>query len=211
MLKKALLKGVSLYNQALFPYTPASLKRKFIFIHIPKAAGTAVRVALGEPERGRRHLPWWVYQQASPKKFQEFYKFAFVRDPLDRAFSGYKYLKSGGNQMDDLSAAEYLMKYKSFNDFVEGELLNGGMIYHPVFRPQSWYLCDWKGEVQVDYVGRFESMAAGFESVAHKLQLEKFNGLSVVNKSSSTHEEFSDGCKKAILEVYRDDYKFFAY
>ena len=72
MLKKLFFKGKSLYQQALFPFTPVGVKKKFVFIHIPKAAGTAVRIALGEPQTGRQPLPWLNYQQASPKRFPEF-------------------------------------------------------------------------------------------------------------------------------------------
>jgi len=211
MFKRALLKGRSIYREALFPYTPASLKGKFIFVHIPKAAGTAVRVALGEPMTGRQHLPWWVYQQASPKRFQKYYKFAFVRDPLDRAFSGYKYLKSGGNKMGDLAVAEYLERYKSFGEFVYCELVNGSMINHPIFRPQHWYLCDWNGEVRVDYVGRFESISSGFENVAGRLGLEGFKGLPVVNKSKSSTENIGIEGIDLISKLYRNDYTIFDY
>ncbi|MGF2733386.1 sulfotransferase family 2 domain-containing protein [Marinobacter sp. DUT-1] len=211
MLKRVLLKGTSIYQQALFPYTLAGLKRKVIFVHIPKAAGTAVRVALGEPVTGRQHLPWWVYQQASPKRFKEFYKFAFVRNPLDRAFSGYNYLKSGGNQVGDLSVSDYLSRYKSFNEFVDDELSKGSMIYHPIFRPQSWYLCDWKGEIQVDFVGKFESIDSDFENVARNLKLSRFKGLDLVNKSPAKCEEISKHTEHKILEIYKNDYKVFGY
>lgn len=206
MLKKFFAKGKSCYRQALFPYTEASVKKRFIFLHIPKAAGTAVRVALGEPETGRQHLPWWVYQQASPKRFQEFYKFAFVRDPIDRTFSGYKYLKSGGNRMGDLEVAKYLEKYESFNHFVESEILNGSMIYHPIFRPQSWYLCDWRGKIQVDYIGNFDTIAKDFEYVARCLELKDFKGLPVVNKTSAAPEMIEEKVEKILREAYRDDY-----
>lgn len=183
MIKKVYSKARSIYKQALFPYTPASLRKKVIFIHVPKAAGTAVRLALGEPDTGRQHLPWWVYHQASTKRFDDFFKFAFVRDPLDRAVSGYRYLKSGGNQMEDLLVAKQINKYESFDEFVSAELVNGSMIYHPIFRPQCWYLCDWKGEVKADYVGKFESMDSDFQVIVDKLGITDFHGLKVANRS----------------------------
>ncbi|MDY0132483.1 MAG: sulfotransferase family 2 domain-containing protein [Desulforegulaceae bacterium] len=211
MFRKILLKTKSIYRQSLFPYSPISLKKKVLFIHIPKAAGTAVRVALGEPETGRLHLPWWVYHQASPQRFNNFYKFAFVRDPLDRVFSGYRYLKSGGNKMGDLEIAKYLEKYKSFNEFLECEFLNGKMIYHPIFRPQSWYLCNWKGEIQVNFIGRFETMADDFDIIADKIGLEDFKELTVINKTLSKPEVFSIEAKEIIYNTYQDDYQIFDY
>lgn len=203
-------KGRSLYQKLLFPYTPASIKKKFIFVHIPKAAGTSVRVALGEPKIGRQHLPWWIYQQASPKRFDEYYKFAFVRDPLERALSGYKYLKSGGNKSGDLIVSQYLKRYKSFNDFVECELLNGNMIYHPIFRPQSWYLCDWNGDIRVDYIGRFENLENDFNHIMKNMGLKQ-SGLPNINKSNGSDEVVSNYSKVLIKKIYKDDYILFDY
>lgn len=211
MLKKIYGKVSSIYNQAAFPYTRAGLKKKIVFIHIPKAAGTAVRVALGEPETGRHHLPWWVYQQASPKKFEEFYKFAFVRNPIDRVLSGYNYLRSGGNQMGDLSVAKYLSRYNSFHDFIEFELLTGSMIYHPIFRPQSWYLCDWQGEIKVDFLGKFETINKDFENIAQAIGLANFDRLPVINKSLRKADLVDDDSKRRIFDIYKHDFEMFGY
>jgi len=205
------LKGAHLYRGLLFPYTPSSMRKKYIFIHIPKAAGTAVRSALGEPPVGRQHLPWWVYHQSSPVRFGAFFKFAFVRDPLDRALSGYKYLKAGGNQEEDIKLSTYLRRYSRFDEFVEEELFRGQMIYHPIFRPQSWYLCDWTGATRVDFLGRFESISRDFEHVADKLRLNNFNGLPVVNKSMAPKEEVGSYAKEIIKEIYKHDYEAFGY
>lgn len=211
MIKRIYSKAYSIYRQALFPYTPASLRRKVIFIHIPKAAGTSVRLALGEPKTGRQHLPWWVYYQASTKRFNKFFKFAFVRNPLDRAVSGYNYLKSGGNQMEDLLVAQQIEKYQSFGEFVSSELVAGSMIYHPVFRPQCWYLCDWKGEIQVDYVGKFESINKDFQSIVDRLGITDFDGLKVENKSKNNVTCVDKSTKTKIYNLYSEDYKLFGY
>ncbi len=211
MLKKIYGKVSGIYNQAVFPYTRASLKKKIVFIHIPKAAGTAVRVALGEPETGRRHLPWWVYQQASPKKFEEFYKFAFVRNPIDRVLSGYNYLRSGGNQMGDISVAKYLSRYNSFHDFIKFELLTGSMIYHPIFCPQSWYLCDWQGEIKVDFLGKFETINKDFENIAQAIGLANFDRLPVINKSLRKADLVDDDSKRRIFDIYKHDFEMFGY
>ncbi|SMO55738.1 Sulfotransferase family protein [Alcanivorax sp. DSM 26295] len=211
MFREILSKTRYIYRQALFPYTPSGVKKKVIFIHIPKSAGTAVRVALGEPEAGRHHLPWWVYQQASPRRFEEYYKFAFVRHPLTRALSAYSYLKRGGNQLGDLSTSDYLNKYNNFEDFLEGELLKGAMIYHPIFRPQSWYLCNYKGEIQVDFVGKFESIDKDFQHVANQIGLKSFDRLPKINNSVSRKETISLAAQKEIFNLYKDDFLFFGY
>lgn len=194
----------SIYNaKIVYPFTKASNSKKFIFIHIPKAAGTSVRQALGEPKTGRQHLPWWVYKRGNPKKYDEFFKFSFVRDPVDRLFSGYNYLRAGGNnQSEDLAVSEYLRKYRDFNEFVEKEILLGFMMNHPVFMPQYWYLCDCYGNIMVDFIGRYETLSKDFEVVANTLAVS--SKLPHANKAKATKllVEPDSYSKSIIKELY---------
>lgn len=211
MLEKLLLKVESIDRKLTFPYTRASIKRKAIFLHIPKTGGTSVKVALGESEKRRHHFPWWVYQQGSPKRFEKFYKFAFVRNPIDRIISGYSYLKAGGNKISDFEVANHLDQYDNFDDFVQFELFKGKMIYHPIFRPQTWYLCDCFGRIKVDYVGRYESFDSDFVEVARQLNIDKLSGLPVINKSPNSLITLNQLSKTIIYDIYRDDYDIFKY
>lgn len=200
--------------QSSFPYTPASNRLKAIFIHIPKAAGTSVRSALGEPTTGRRHLPWWVYKEADYKKFNSYFKFAFVRDPWDRVLSGFDYLKAGGNQAADLAISEALQRYDTFEDFIRLGLCDGYMLYHPVFRPQSWYLCDWAGNVMVDFLGHYESLDKDFCVVAEQLGIPA--SLPVLNRTTTTTgprsiDRRTPMAMEAIARIYADDYRLLKY
>lgn len=213
MLHRVLRKAAHLRYQRAFPFTPACNRHRVIFIHVPKAAGTSVRVALGEPETGRRHLPWWVYKEANPRKFRAYFKFAFVRDPLDRVLSGYNYLRAGGNGVEDRAIAEFLEPYDTFESFVEACLVKGSMIHHPVFRPQSWFLSDWRGNLQVDFLGRFESLDQDFASVASRLGL--LGPLPVTNRSAkvgaASAREVSPHVRQLVARVYAEDYRLFGY
>ncbi len=176
------------YERALygadFPFTSASNRNKFIFIHVPKSAGSAVREALGEPEVGRKHLPWWVYYNANINKFKDYYKFSFVRDPYDRVYSAFSYLCSGGNGRDDLRIAKEIKGYESFGDFVENEICQGRMLSHPLFKPQVDYLYDWRENLMVDYVGRFENIDQDFKVVKSAIGLSD-KRLKMVNKGDA--------------------------
>ena len=92
---------------------------KCIFIHIPKAAGTAVTQALFGPVS--RHVPYFEYEKANPRKFKRYFKFAFVRNPWDRLVSTYFFLKRGGlNEMDRQWAEKNLSVFDNFDSFVRG-------------------------------------------------------------------------------------------
>ena len=69
-------------------------EHRCVFIHIPKAAGTSLTKTLfAAPSR---HLQYTEYERANPKKFKKYFKFTFVRNPYDRLFSAYSFLKKGG-------------------------------------------------------------------------------------------------------------------
>src|SRR5258707_7699115 len=65
-----------------------------IFIHIPKTAGTSLSQALFG--RHSRHIPYIEYEKGNPRKFRQYFKFTFVRNPWDRLVSTYFFLKQGG-------------------------------------------------------------------------------------------------------------------
>ena len=74
-------------------------RHRCIFIHIPKTAGSSiVEMLFNEPSR---HIPYFVYRDANPEKFRQFFKFAFVRNPWDRLVSTYFFLREGGVNEDD--------------------------------------------------------------------------------------------------------------
>ncbi len=57
---------------------------KCIFVHIPKSAGTSVKNALFPNTKGPGHRMAMDYYLENPKKYEEYFVFAFVRNPFDR-------------------------------------------------------------------------------------------------------------------------------
>jgi len=56
-------------------------EHKYIFIHIPKVAGESIKNKLGGAQLPH-HLPAKGIQQQFPAKWNSYYKFSFVRNPL---------------------------------------------------------------------------------------------------------------------------------
>ena len=152
-----------------------------IFIHVPKVAGKSVEQvfldlvgvpweerstlllrknddpALG-PER-LAHLTAREYVECghvAPEEFDSYFKFAFVRNPWARLVSEYRYRN--------------ISTRYSFKDF----LLRG--LPEPSWRdtyrhimPQYDFLYDDKGDLLVDFVGRFERLQQDFDIVCQRL------------------------------------------
>lgn len=212
MTKKDILTRLSMVGyDSDFPFTPSMNKKKYIFIHVPKCAGSAIRSALGEPKYRRRHLPWWVYKTANKKKFDNYYKFAVVRNPVERLLSGYNYFLAGGNANEDLVVANRLKEYSGFSEFVLKGLRHGFYIYHPIFRPQSYYLTDYSGQVMVDYVARYENLREHYTSLADTLGLDLILDEVNVSKIKQDTGSLSSEVMECIYELYAHDFQCFGY
>ena len=163
------------YFGTSYPYRKYFKKHKAIFIHIPKTAGTSILSALaGGRKFHRDHTPWYVYNSINRWRYAHYFKFAFVRNPYDRAVSTYEYLANGGNGMDDLAYKTYFEAHGiDFETFVLEYLDCDKLQEHMLLRPQFIYLYDMHGKLQVDYVGRFETLERDYAVVAEKIGLPR--------------------------------------
>lgn len=156
---------------------------KCVFIHIPKNAGQSIEHVffdlLGltyetrapllmmpndKPELGPprlAHLKWHEYvgcKYMPQEQFDSYFKFAFVRNPWDRAVSIYKYYK--------------FHKKCSYSDFVEKNL--GDWMWRDkqwFVGPQMDFICDEDGALKVDFLGRFERLNSDFKQVCVEIGL----------------------------------------
>ena len=134
--------------------TLIDLKRKFVFVHIPRTGGTSITDSLGGfkkkfPEglsvlgHDTIHDVWG---RVTPEQFESFYKFAVVRNPWEWSVSNWNYIRQ-----NPLHKHHAIMAGLSFRDYV--------CEFAPTNEPPQWdYLAASNGEPLVDLVGRFEQL-----------------------------------------------------
>ena len=204
-----------MFDYALFPYRTWMINMRCIFIHIPKTAGTSILRALGAPERPRVHLPWYVYYIANEGRFAKYFKFAFVRNPWDRAYSAYNYLAQGGNQTTDIEVSEWITNnFPDFEAFLEHGLGSGIARSNHLFIPQSNYIVDYKGGLKVDCLGRVESIDKDFIEIKSRLHL--VTSLERINVSETDRCAYRSAYRnpqsvEIISEIYAQDIRLFNY
>ncbi|NRA94079.1 MAG: sulfotransferase family 2 domain-containing protein [Psychroserpens sp.] len=194
-----------------------SHKHKCIFVHIPKVAGQSIELfflklhglnwktraplllrynptpEIGPPRLAHLKLPDYVnFQYISEDLFNDYYKFAFVRNPWSRTVSFYKY--GGFNQI------------MSFKAFVTKELPKLMVELEYFYGLQYDYIYDEKGNTKIDFVGYFENINSDFKTVCQALHLDT-NELPHRNKSSETKENIT--FKRFLYITYRNPLHLF--
>jgi Sulfotransferase family len=205
---------------------PYSVSQAFLFVHVPKAAGTSVRVALEpwlqQPASGRLdkllsrwHLkPWqerFLPEHASARAarsllgrevFAGLYKFAFVRNPWERLVSQYRFLLSNPSHRRH----RRVLALGSFGAYARFELQRRRFFQYEL-------LTDERGQLLMDFVGRFESLDADFDAVTRRLGISA--RLPHLNRSTAKPGDWRalyDRDTRALVNAaYAREAEFFGY
>ena len=162
------------------PFVSKDHELKCIFFHVPKAAGTSLRKSIYGSKSF--HIPAVRYKSIDAIKFDQYFKFCFVRNPYDRLLSAYEYLKirchSDMSFPDHRWAASNLTVYRDFEEFVLS--LNESSVRNRIksyihFRDQLDWICDSNRErtILADFIGRYETISEDYERLQEKLKLQK--------------------------------------
>lgn len=182
-----------------------------IFIHVPKCAGSSVATSLfGDNPTG--HMPLYWYEKQFNERYTHYFKFGFVRDPLQRALSAYNFLLQN-TQKRDRAACKLVNSFSSFDAFIDGWLYPENITKQMHFAPQYHFLQNSMGHIDVDFIGRQESLVPDFLTLCKHLNVKA--ELQHLNRSPQPSEETRSICSAAsrrrVREVYARDYELFAY
>lgn len=196
-----------------YPYRKYMRKNKCIFIHIPKNGGTSILRALGASKGDRIHLNWRVYQQANRFLFDNYFKFAIVRNPYERLVSVYTYLLAGGSSNKDAEISNYLNENAvSFKGFVFEFLSPSRIQMMALLRAQAYYICDEFGRIKVDEVFRLESIEESYPVICRKTGIRGFQHFHENKSSRNSFESYYDEeTKQKVFQLYSLDFEIFKY
>lgn len=196
-----------------FPYKKYNIKYKCVFIHIPRNAGTSVLSILGDTG-GRLHRSFMDYQLSNNVRFKNYFKFSIVRNPYDRIVSVYEYLKSGGNKSHDLYFSEIIEKENGSFDWFVNEFIDEYKIHEVLLlKPQYLFLYNYKNELQVDYIARFERLEKEIPYILQHINMP-YKKLPKLNQSTShSWEKYYEYSRtiETVNRLYKKDFEFLSY
>ena len=140
---------------------------KLGFVPTPKVANRSMKAAIavtvdpafsGEPHRAN-----WNYTPLALLKDNDYYRFAFVRNPLDRLVSCYAqkivlYARQYNMPIEFWRYGKRFSRDMSFEQFVKAVSRIPDAYSDIHFRSQHSFIYH-RGECMVDFVGHFESLA----------------------------------------------------
>jgi len=170
--------------------TIVNFSHKFIYVHIPKTAGTSLKeyfrafeqegdihiqrqadadraVASSHILLGKHSRAVQIRQAIGDDRFNSYFKFSLVRNPFDRTVSTFLFLK---HSFRNWSNSAVMDKFESLEPFVRSALFRRAGP-SGIFEPQARWLLDSNGELTTDYVGRLESLESDVESILKALGL----------------------------------------
>ena len=183
-----------------------------IFVHIPKCAGISVSQALyGNIGGGHTSLDQYI-NVFEPQKFEDYFKFCFVRNPWDRLVSAYFFLKSGGfNSWDEIFFNQELSRFHDFNDFVLRWVNPENVMKYYHFMPQYIFIVDKFFKVSVDYICYFENIDSDFEFICNKIGVPASLKKSNTGHREQFHKYYTATTKKIVANTYKIDVELFNY
>ena len=206
-------------------------EKRCIFVHIPKTGGTSIEDAIwGADWSLRTEQQLWMgavrpgfnkYQsgglqhllasqirtEVGAQKFDEYFKFAFVRNPWDKVVSQFHYLKTRPMLRRYMGVG----RWGTFNKYVRVLGENSGC--HVQSYVQGSFLTNAAGDSLVDFVGRFENLQADFDFVAQKIGLmHQTLPHSTKSERRKPYVEYYNAKTRAIVaDIYQADIQQFGY
>ncbi len=205
-----------------------SHKHKFVCISITKTGSTSVRYSLDEysdiKSQGHYNKPYFHHVEADQLqthfqeknwKWDDYFKFTFVRNPYDRLVSWWNYIQieyqshqqmPTGKEIWKNLCDDIVTKNKDFTSFVRAE--------NPVWFPKTSSECisDKDENNLLDFIGRTENFQEDFNIVCDKIGIPQ---QQLPHKNSSNHkhytEYYDEETKQIVAERYAKDIEHFGY
>lgn len=186
------------------------ISKDFLFIHIPKCAGTSIEKLFGYNYNVEKHLEHRIklvnnehpkhltlnsyYNHFDNEFLDKIFKFTIVRNPFDAIVSLYNFsIKDDNVIINGLNTYEQ-KKNISFDQFVNiiVDTANSNEMYLSQVLTSYEKFTDYDDK-KLDFIGRFENLNSDFDIICNELGIE--NNLPHVNNTEYDKDNDNDNYK----------------
>lgn len=188
-----------------------------VFIHIPKAAGTSINLALYGRFMG--HVRASEIDRWASAEVAALPSFAVTRNPWDRLVSAYRFARRGAG-VGGASPAQVWRpqqyrgpEFESFATFVTDWLANRDIRrLDYAFQPQSLFVCDEKRTVLVDHIGRLEDLRPTYDFIQqHVGAVPRIDQTNRSGDAVDYRRFYTSQLVDAVGRIYAEDVGKFGY
>jgi glycosyltransferase involved in cell wall biosynthesis len=199
------------------PYVPEQDALGCTFVHVPKTAGTSLALALFGVHS--HHVPAVRFQGFDRDRFERSFKFTIVRNPFDRLYSAYTYLRPHVGSIahiDKVWASANLSRFHSFEEFVlalRQPSVRRRILRYLHFRPQmEWLRLPPSRANGMDFTARFERIAEDYQTIAERLGVEPPPLPKLrMGGHGDYRDVYSAEMKEVVARIYNEDFRALGY
>lgn len=203
-------------------------QHKFIFVRNPKTASTSIHLSLQKNKSNIQfnlirlkeaagkawdntlnddHPDCSQYKRFFPKKYKQYFKFSFVRNPWARMYSIY------------IESKNFYLKFYKKESITFEKFLNSISNHSqppPQTKPFHKFGNQYKFTKGCDFIGKFENLQKDFDIICDKLSIPHLkishkNRKSSRIKYNSFLDEYNNKTKKIVADLCHKDIKHFGY
>ena len=198
----------------------------FIFIHVPKTAGTSIQNALG-PQTSIRYRS--TLHKNCDRRFSDHitiarlaaragevplkarFVFAFVRNPWERAQSLYHHIiQHGQNRKWEQEIPRY--QQQGLNDWIVNDM-EKWIVYATSWHHNGniYQQSSWIAGYNMDFIGRYENLQNDFNHVCKILNIQCKLPHALKTQHEHYSKEYTDTGREKIAQLFARDIKRFDY
>lgn len=136
------------------------------------------------------------------EQYRSYFRFSFVRNPWARAYSWYQNVLRDPVHQKNTGTSETI----AFRDFLNRHAGRG------MLRPQTYWLKSFNGKIELDFIGRFETLHRDFEKAREEIGATELKLPHRVKGADSDYREAYDAESVSLISrVYNEEIRYFGY
>lgn len=203
------------YFKKQYPFFMMGRKR-VIFLHIPKTAGTSIRETLlfYPPFRGinqydQHHTTRQILYLIGKEEWKNSFTFCFVRNPWDRLLSQHRYFVRKKIITEKDTNFNYWANRK-INNALKNDPLK---LLNKHFYPASDWMKDKHGNLmQPNFIGRFENVENDFQEICKELNwTASLKQMNIAPNKTNYKNHYDNNLNDLVHLFFKEDIERFNY